>query len=220
MFLIDDNIENYRRTQNINRGRQNRNNVNDGIRNRNNTSAGIRNTNDFNIGNRDRNSKNVGRRFDRQNKGNHNFGGLRRETPFQGNIVNPKRHNINNEIPKRIIETPIIQERDLTMAYYNPYLYLHPIYDDSGNLVVYNSVNSLDNFCKSKCLTECAGKDLNCLKNCYDLCSFDENRGLDGDSLNYKESFKSKIKIEEIIKKNFFIIIVIIIIILYYQHKK
>jgi hypothetical protein len=220
MFSIDDNIENFRRSQNVNRGRQNRNNVNSGIRNRNNVSSGLRNTNDFNIGNRDRNTQKQGRRFDRQNIGNHNFGGLRRETPFQGNIVNPKRHNINNEISKRIIETPIIHERDLTMAYYNPYLYLHPFYDDAGNLVIYNSVNSLDNFCKSKCLTECAGKDLNCLKNCYDLCSFDENRGLDGDSLNYKESFISKTKINEILKKNFLIIIVIIIIIIYCKTQK
>ena len=188
MFLIDDNIEKFRRIQNINRGKQNRNNLNSGIRdrvnagmqNRYNVNLGIRDRNNFNIRNRYRNNVNSGRSFDRQNIRNSNFGGLRREIPFQENL-----------------EKSNIPERDLTMANYNPYLYLHPSYDDSGNLIVYNSVNALDNLCKSKCLTECAGKDLNCVKNCYDLCIFDENRGLDGDSLNYKESFMSKKNIND-----------------------
>jgi hypothetical protein len=129
------------------------------------------------------------RRLDRGNIGDHNFGGLRRERPFPGSKKIPYRRNINNNLLNNntIVNNEI--DRNLNLAYYNPYAYLHPFYDSDGNLEIYNTVYNLDNECIKKCALLCENKDLECLNNCFDTCSFDENRGLDGDSLAFKESF-------------------------------
>ena len=183
---------------NMNAGRNNtysnRNNNRDnkvkyiGTNNSNNKIMGRDNMNNH-IMNRTHNKDLNNRRFDRGNIGNHNFGGMRRERPFTGSGIRPYRHNINNN---NFINNQT--DGDLNLAYYNPYAYLHPLYDGDGNLQVYNTVYNLDNTCLKECAETCVKKGFTCLNNCYDTCSFDETRGLDGDSIEFKESFNNNYK--------------------------